>query len=389
MMSVAYITWSPFLDFSIEYIGELKKGVNLHVYVVLNDIFLKTAILDIDKYSYQTGEIIKLEQLEGIIENYNLFKEYADGCQSFNFILFPHKNLSFPTFQSCRKLAMAINLVNPSIIHFDDINLQLISMRLFLKCKNIITNIHDPEPHSGEGSWKMSFARKCLFPIMKAFIVFSDYSRIKFQEIYGEKHTLHKLSLTPYYFYSKIPSKRVGIVANPKGITLMFFGRISAYKGVDNLLASFERTYKDNPHLNLIIAGKGDIKSEIPTRLKDEIGKRLIIINRFVKNGELVDLMSKIDFVICPYKDATQSGVVMTAFAFKKKVLVTKVGGLFEPVIDGVNGYVYPVNSPEMLDEILRSLTKEDDKPNEFFVPTVNTLKNNIEKLVEIYHGLI
>ncbi|MFN5422931.1 MAG: glycosyltransferase, partial [bacterium] len=43
-------------------------------------------------------------------------------------------------------------------------------------------------------------------------------------------------------------------------------------------------------------------------------------------------------FVVCPYRDATQSGVLMTSFAFGKPVLATRVGAFPEYVTDGHNG---------------------------------------------------
>ena len=36
--------------------------------------------------------------------------------------------------------------------------------------------------------------------------------------------------------------------------------------------------------------------------------------------------------MVCPYTDATQSGVIMSAFAFNKPVIATNVGGLPEMV---------------------------------------------------------
>ena len=44
--------------------------------------------------------------------------------------------------------------------------------------------------------------------------------------------------------------------------------------------------------------------------------------------------------MVCPYTDATQSGVIMSAFAFNVPVLATNVGGLPEMVKDGVFGRI-------------------------------------------------
>lgn len=41
------------------------------------------------------------------------------------------------------------------------------------------------------------------------------------------------------------------------------------------------------------------------------------------------------EFTVVPYIDATQSGVIMSAYAFNKPCVATNVGGLPEMVIDG------------------------------------------------------
>jgi glycosyltransferase involved in cell wall biosynthesis len=46
--------------------------------------------------------------------------------------------------------------------------------------------------------------------------------------------------------------------------------------------------------------------------------------------------------IVCPYRDATQSGVVLTAYAFGVPVVVSAVGGLIEYVEHGRTGLVVP-----------------------------------------------
>ena len=51
---------------------------------------------------------------------------------------------------------------------------------------------------------------------------------------------------------------------------------------------------------------------------------------------------SAADFVVQPYKTATQSGVTQIAYQFCVPMVVTAVGGLPEIVPDGRVGYVCP-----------------------------------------------
>ena len=141
---------------------------------------------------------------------------------------------------------------------------------------------------------------------------------------------------------------------------ILFFGRIAAYKGVDVLLSAFQEILKKMPDTVLTIAGAGNFGFDIasygfpPARLK--------IINRYIPNGELAQLIRGTKLVVCPYKDATQSGVIMTAFAFAKPVIATNVGGLVEMVEEDVTGRLVAPNDPKHLAEAIVGLLRDEAK---------------------------
>jgi glycosyltransferase involved in cell wall biosynthesis len=85
-----------------------------------------------------------------------------------------------------------------------------------------------------------------------------------------------------------------------------------------------------------------------------------LLINRYVSNEELVCLIKNTRIVICPYIDATQSGVVMTAFAFNKPVIGTNVGGMKEVVVDGFTGKLVPPKDPNQLSIAIVDLLKNN-----------------------------
>ena len=80
------------------------------------------------------------------------------------------------------------------------------------------------------------------------------------------------------------------------------------------------------------------------------------IINRFIQNDELATLIRNSLFVVCPYRDATQSGVIMSSFSLSKPVIATNVGGLAEMVRDGINGIIIPPNSVKSLTQAIVAL---------------------------------
>ena len=75
----------------------------------------------------------------------------------------------------------------------------------------------------------------------------------------------------------------------------------------------------------------------------------------------MIPRQSTLLVIVCPYTDASQSGVVLTAYAFGKPVVATRVGGLPEYVEDGVTGLLVPPRNPQALAEALVRLLRDPD----------------------------
>ena len=88
---------------------------------------------------------------------------------------------------------------------------------------------------------------------------------------------------------------------------------------------------------------------------------------------DLATMLEECDLCACPYIDATQSGVVMSAFCFKKPVIATNVGGLPEMVDDGVTGIIVPPKDSDALANAIIELLANDIKRD--------NMKRNIEEL--------
>jgi glycosyltransferase involved in cell wall biosynthesis len=98
-------------------------------------------------------------------------------------------------------------------------------------------------------------------------------------------------------------------------------------------------------------------------------------------------------FVICPYKEATQSGVLMTAFACSRTVVASNVGAFSEYITDGVNGKLFEEGNVKELEDAILFLLK--DNKYKSFNNTVNneTIRNdwsdNMNILMKTYHSIL
>lgn len=144
---------------------------------------------------------------------------------------------------------------------------------------------------------------------------------------------------------------------------ILFFGFIRKYKGLDLLLAAMailkEQAGKQTGMIvpKLLIAGEFYDAEEGYQKQIDHLGIRDLLILRtdFIADDQVRYYLSAADFVIQPYKHATQSGVTPLAYHFEKPMLVTNVGGLAQLVPDGQVGLVVKP-TPEDIAEGIKKL---------------------------------
>jgi len=122
--------------------------------------------------------------------------------------------------------------------------------------------------------------------------------------------------------------KHLGLPVNEK--IILFFGFIRKYKGLDLLLEAMNDSRIKEANIKLLIAGEFyDNKEEYETIIsKYNLANSLYLRTQFIDNSEVKFYLGAADFVIQPYKHATQSGVTPLAYHFEKPMLVTNVGGL-------------------------------------------------------------
>lgn len=123
---------------------------------------------------------------------------------------------------------------------------------------------------------------------------------------------------------------------------LLFFGYIRKYKGLDILLEALNILKSESQKIKLIVAGEFYDDKEFYSELikKYDLEKRVIMQNEYIPNEKVKEYFLVSDVVVLPYRSATQSGILNLAYGFRKPVIVTKVGGLAEFVIDQFTGLV-------------------------------------------------
>jgi glycosyltransferase involved in cell wall biosynthesis len=128
-------------------------------------------------------------------------------------------------------------------------------------------------------------------------------------------------------------------ISPAEGRTLLFFGLIRDYKGLDVLL----RALPEIPDARLVVAG--DPLDPVPESSDAKVEWRL----RFIEQAEIPALMAEASVVVLPYRRLDSSGVLATAIGYRRPVVVTDVGSLGEIVREFGAGEVVPVDDAPAL----------------------------------------
>lgn len=241
-------------------------------------------------------------------------------------------------FQLHRQFARALNREEYSVVHLNGYRgSQMFLYGMLKRSFAKVWTIHDPILHSGEDKWQTRLAYHSYRFLKAHFILHNRQQRPEFLQRYGVgENRCHFVPFGPLEIFKIFEN---GQPVEQEDRTILFWGRISPYKGVEYLQQAAIKASKQIPDLKVIVAGKPNYQIDTQELENNPVFE---FINGFVPNAQLVRLIHRTALVVCPYLDATQSGVLMTAYAFGKPVLATAVGGIPEVVEDGVTGRLVP-----------------------------------------------
>lgn len=273
------------------------------------------------------------------------------------------------------RLAGTIRNFKPDVVHCQEaVRDYLIVALQLLPRRPLVLTIHDHVPHTGQDSnisKRVRFYRSFLRQRADLVIVHGDQIRRECER------------LMPW-----LNGRIVSIPHGPLGSnmsfartrwnngTLLFFGRIEAYKGLRYLIEAVRSLKKDGINVKVIIAGTGsDLarhRQEVVTESSFEL------LDRYIDKEEIADLFARADIAVMPYTDATQSGVAAMALNYRCPVIATDVGSITEMVHDGGNGVLVPPRNSKALADAIRSIAFNTKKLNEMSAHAAMLASNDL-----------
>ena len=224
------------------------------------------------------------------------------------------------------------------VVHFQWLDVQWLD-RLLLPRGPLVLTAHDllpREPRPGQVA-----AQRRLYDAVDALVVHSEYGRGQLVRGLGlDPGKVHVIHHGAFEHLARLPSQPLAAeLEQVAGPVVLFFGLLRPYKGVDVLLEAW-CGMPAGAELWIVGRPRMDIA---PLLASAPPGVRFI--SRYVPDAELASYFRRADVVVLPYSRTErfdQSGVLATALAFAKPVVLSDVGGFGEVAATGAGVLVEP-----------------------------------------------
>lgn len=380
-MKVVYYSSTSFSDTDFPLIREYqKKGIDVYFLIHLAPYNKRSTLIDI-KTLINKPAILPASAYK----EFDIYKEYIDLNKVYVINSIESSVRTWNNIKLTFKVYSFIKKINPDIIHLLS-PLDTFSTIMYRFRANMVLTMHDPFPHTGESNVRRTFFRNVAMKLVPKFVLLNDIQKEDFKKVYHIKEEQILINKIGRFDYLDLWKEKT-IIKNSHNV--LFFGRISPYKGIEYLCHAMLKVKEQVPDATLTIAGGGKIYFDIAPYQKQDWVE---VINRYVGMEELAGLLQNCSLSVCPYTDATQSGVIMTSCSLCKPVVATNVGGLGEMVDDQKTGLLVPPKDVDALAQGIITLLKNDmlrkemsnNIKNDYFVGE-KTWKTIADKYIGFY----
>jgi glycosyltransferase involved in cell wall biosynthesis len=239
------------------------------------------------------------------------------------------------------------------VAHFQWLTVQPVDAHLLPRDRPLVLTAHDVlprDPRVRRGALRA--AQRRLYDRVDAVVVHSQHGRGRLVDELGvESAKVHVIPHGAFAHLLELPDERplAGGLADVTGPVVLCFGLLRPYKGLDVLLEA----WRGIAGAELWIVGMPRMDTA-PLRAAAPPGVRFV--ERFVDDAEIPALFRRADLVVLPYRDIDQSGVLFTALAFGRPLVLSAVGGFPEVAATGAAELVPPGDAGALHEVLARLL---------------------------------
>jgi glycosyltransferase involved in cell wall biosynthesis len=233
------------------------------------------------------------------------------------------------------------------VVHFQWLTVQHLDSRLLPRGRPLVRTAHDilpREPRLGQRE-----AQRRLYERFDAVVTHSAHGAARLtRELGVDARRVHVIPHGAFAHLASGGAKELPASLRSERPVVLCFGLMRPYKGIDLLIEAW-RGIED---AELWIAGmpRMDISALVagaPANVR--------FVPRFIGDDELPAYFRRADLVVLPYREIDQSGVLFTALAFGKPLLLSDVGGFPEIAAAGA-ARTFPAGQAAPLHEALVEL---------------------------------
>ena len=365
-LRVAFYTRPCFLDPALPLIKALSRRLSLHVFLELSPEGWNSGPLGGDPGGIPSGVTPADAHIDSLLPA--AVRGYWEDVQSFHLVVHRSPRTVDPrTALVSRQAALLMRRLGLDLVHLDDVSPRLALASRWLPKGPAVLTVHDPKLHTGDANWRIALARQLMFAHTTRYLVHSPSLVQDMCVAAGvPADRVSVAGFGPLTMFNDWPrlDERAVKTSHENGPCVLFFGRLSAYKGLEVLIEAARLVASEVPSVRFVVAG-GPVQGytppappalPAPASFQYQPGR--------VATGAVASLFEQASVVVIPYTEATQSGAAMAARAFGKTIVASAVGGLPDVVADGVDGLLVPPGDPRMLADALVRLLKDDKLRN-------------------------
>ena len=243
------------------------------------------------------------------------------------------------------------------VVHWQWLTVQPLDVALLPRTRPQVLTAHDVlprEPRPGQVA-----ATRRLAGRMDAVVAHSEHGASRLREELGlPADRVRVIPHGAFDYLTRLPDEQrlPDELAAVEGPVVLFFGLLRPYKGIDVLLEAF----REVEGAELWIVGMPRMPVEPLREAARRARGTVRFVTRFVTDPEIPAYFRRADVVVLPYRDIDQSGVLYTALAFGKPMVLSAAGGFTELVERHGAGRLVPPGDPAALGSALEELLGDE-----------------------------
>jgi glycosyltransferase involved in cell wall biosynthesis len=229
--------------------------------------------------------------------------------------------------------------VGPDVVHYQWLTMPALDVHLLPATRPRVLTAHYILP-PGASARQRARARR-TFGAMDAVVAHSEHSAARLRDEVGlDPARVRVIPHGAFDYLTRLPQEQPlpAELEGAEGPVILCFGLLRPYKGTEALLDAFRRV----EGAELWIVGNPRMDLGPLRQLARQAPGRVRFLTRFVAEAEIPAIFRRADLVALPYLDAEHSGVLYTALAFAKPLLLSAVGGFPEVAATGAARLVTP-----------------------------------------------